>query len=465
MTSEDRPATPTGQPYGKQPVRSLARSLELQRAALEELPEATSSNYRGKTSYAPYPMIYMAEAEGARLTDVDGNEYIDFHCGVSSIIDGHCPPDQVAAVTAQINRGAYFATAHELEAETAALVNDLIPNSDLTKFISTGTEAVMSAIRLARAYTGKEKIVTFEGMYHGHADDVLVNVHPDHTSLGTRRNPTKLPEATGIPARKLDLVESVPWNDIALLEERLDRDGHDIAAVITEAVMSNSGLVWPDDGYLDRVQGLAREHDALFILDEVVTGFRMDLHGAQGYFDLAPDLAVYGKALSNGYPNAAVTGREDVMRFLKAEADKATFMGTFSGNPLVVAATHANLERLEALGEAGYDELHRKADRLAAGLADIVADSPHDGYVPPPAGFLYLHFTDGAAAAADWRGWRAVDAHTVEEKYEAFAAAMIGEGVFFPPKVGRINLMHAHRDEHIDRALEAAKVAIEAVPE
>lgn len=465
MTSKEPLETSSDAAYGRRPLRSYSRSMELRATALEELPDATSSNYRGKTSYDPYPMIFIESADGATVTDVDGNEYIDFHCGVSSIIDGHCPPGQVKAVTEQVNRGAYFATAHELEAQAAALVNELVPNSDLTKFISTGTEAVMSAIRLARAYTGKEKLLTFEGMYHGHNDDVLVNVHPDHASLGTRRNATKLPAATGIPRRKLDLVESVPWNDEALLEERLAREGDDIAALITEAVMSNSGLVWPDDGYLDRVQSLAREHEVLFILDEVVTGFRMGLHGAQGHFDLEPDLAVYGKALANGYPNAALTGREEVMRFLKAEPDKATFMGTFSGNPLVVAATHANLKRLKSLGETGYEELGDRAERLATGLREIVADSPHRGYVPEPAGFLYLHFTDGGPSPAGWRGWRDVDAHADEGKYAAFAASMIGEGVFFPPKVGRINLMHAHRDEHIDRALEAAKVAIEAVPE
>lgn len=464
MTSNEPIDTVDEASYGTRSLRSYSRSLQLREKALGELPDATSSNYRGKTSYDPYPMIFIESAEGATLTDVDGNEYVDFHCGVSSIIEGHCPPNQVEAVSAQLNRGAYFATAHELEAQAAALVNELLPNSDLTKFISTGTEAVMSAIRLARAYTGKDKILTFEGMYHGHNDDVLVNVHPNHASLGTRRNATKIPEATGVPTKKLELVESIPWNDIELLDERLDREGDNIAAIITEAVMSNSGLVWPNEGYLQELQSLARRHEVLFVLDEVVTGFRMDLHGAQGYFDLEPDLAIYGKALSNGYPNAAVTGREEVMRFLKAEPDKATFMGTFSGNPLVVAATLANLEQLNARGDDGYASLHANADRLATGLQDIVDDSPHPGYVPDPAGFTYLHFTDGQSTPADWQGWRDVDIHTDERKYAAFAAAMIGEGIFFPPKVGRINLMHAHRDEHVDRALEAAKVAIEAVP-
>lgn len=462
--TESRSITMTDGTYGSRPASAYARSMELRERALEELPEATSSNYRGDTAYAPYPMIFMESGEGATLRDVDGNEYVDFHAGVSAIIDGHRPPDQVEAVKAQVDRGAYFATAHELEAEAAGLVNELVPSADLTKFQSTGTEAVMSAIRLARAYTGKEKVLTFEGMYHGHNDDVLVNVHPPHSTLGTRRNATKIPESTGVPAAKLDLVESVPWNDAALLEERLERRGDEIAAVLTEAVMSNSGLVWPKDGYLDRLQAVAKEHDVLFILDEVVTGFRMGLGGAQAAFDLEPDLAVYGKALSNGYPNAALTGREEVMRFLKAEPDKATFMGTFSGNPLVVAATHANLERLREYGEAGYDELHRKADRLTAGLREILEDADHSAFVPEPAGFFYVHFTDGESDPDSWRDWRDVDAHTVAEKYKAFAAGMIGEGVFFPPKVGRVNLMHAHTDEHIDRALEAAKVAIDTVP-
>ena len=455
---------PPYESYGTLPLEAFDRSLHLQRRASDEIPEATSSNYRGRTSYAPYPMIYMSEADGTRLTDVDGNDYLDFHCGVSSIINGHRPEAQVEAVKRQLDRGPYFATTYELEYETAKLVNDLVPAADLTKFISTGTEAVMSAIRLARAYTGKEKLLKFEGMYHGHTDYTLVNVHPDVGSLGTTRNPTKFPESTGVPSGTLDTVVSIPWNDTELLAERLDREGHEIAAVITEAVMSNSGLLWPREGYLDEIRRLTREHDVLLILDEVVTGFRMDLHGAQAYFDLEPDLAVFGKALANGYPCAALTGRESVMGFIESQPDRATFMGTFSGNPLVVAAANANLQLLQSVGEGGYDELYERGRRLMEGLRDIAADAGEDVFVPEFAGFSFLHFIDGETDPAEWRDWRDLAAHIDENRYEQFASTMIGEGVFFPPKFGRINLTHAHTDEDVDQALDAAKVAIGQLP-
>jgi glutamate-1-semialdehyde 2,1-aminomutase len=452
-------------PYGNRPFSDFSRSIELQGRATEEIPEAASSNYRGESAYAPYPMVYMEEGDGAQLTDVDGNEYIDFHGGVSAIILGHSPEHVVETVSKQVRRGSYFATSTEMEYEAARLLNEVLPYGDRAKFISTGTEAVMTALRLARAYTGKEKVLKFEGMYHGHSDDVLVNVHPQAADLGSRRNPTKIPESSGVPSRKMDVVETVSWNDADLLAERLERDGDEIAAVVTEAVMSNSGLVWPEPDYLAEVRRLTHEHDVLLVLDEVVTGFRMGLTGAQGYFDIEPDLAVYGKALANGYPSAALTGRAEIMDFIRAGPDGATVMGTFSGNPVAVAAAKATLEELQNVGQAGYDDLFDLGDRLVTGLREILTDAGHDVFVPDHAGFTYVHFTDGRTDPGSWTDWRDVNAHTLPQKYPAFAAEMMGEGIFMPPKVGRINLVHAHTDEHVDAALEAATVAAERIPE
>lgn len=445
--------------YGSRPLQDFSNSIALQDSAKREIPEATSSNYRGSGAYAPHPMVYMEQGDGAILTDVDGNSYLDFHCGVSSIINGHSPPEQVKAVTAQVERGSYFATSYEQEQEAAALLNELVPGSDLTKFISTGTEAIMSALRLARAYTGKEKILKFEGMYHGHTDYALVNVHPNPENLGSRRNPTKIPETPGLPGETLETVESIPWNDVDLLEEKLERDGDEIAAVVTEAVMSNSGLLWPGDAYLKDLRRLTREHDVLFILDEVVTGFRMGLDGAQGYFDIEPDLAVFGKAMANGYPCAALCGREELMRFLESGSDTSTFMGTFSGNPLVVSAAHANLQALKEVGEEGYDDLYEKGERLTQGLREILTDAGHDVFIPKFAGFFCLHFVDEDSDPSTWTEWRDIAPHTDAEAYAEFASSMMGEGIFLPPKTGRINLMHAHTENHIDTFLEAAKTA------
>lgn len=447
--------------YGRRGLAHFDRSIQLQEDAVEHLPEATSSNYRGSSAYAPFPMIYMDEANGVTLTDVDGNEYIDFHCGVSSIISGHNPEQQRRAVREQLERGPYFATTYELEYETAKIINDIIPGSERVKFTSTGTEAIMSAIRLARAYTGKEKILTFEGMYHGHTNDALVNVHPPVEALGSRRNPHKIPETAGIPGATLEAVESIPWNDTDLLAEKLAREGDDIAAVITEATMSNSGLLWPTDGYLDQMRALTAEHDVLLILDEVVTGFRLALGGAQEYFGIRPDIAIYGKALANGYPCAAVTGRLGVMEYFTAGPDRTTFMGTFSGHPINVAATRGNLEVLLDLGTTGYTRFLERGENFVAALREIFADAGEPVFIPDFAGFTYIHFLESDDDPTGWTEWRDIAEGTDPAAYEQFASGMVGEGMFFPPKVGRINLTHAHTDDHLEPALEAAKSVLE----
>jgi len=450
--------------YGDKQVADYAESRRIQELALDELPEATSTHARGGRVYDPYPMVYLEDGDGATVTDVDGNEYIDYICGFSSIILGHNVERQVEAASEQLSKGTMFGTAHELEYETARLVNDLVPGSDYTKFTNSGTEGIMSALRLARAYTGKEKVLKFEGMYHGHSDYMLMNQKPAVNDIGTRHNPAKIPAAPGVPRKTVETVEAIPWNDSELLEEKLERDGDEIAAVITEAVMSNAGLIRPQDGFLQEVRRLTREHDVLLILDEVVTGFRMGLHGAQGQFDLEPDLAVFGKAIANGYSTGALTGREDVMQFLQNKPDKAPFLGTYTGNPLALAGAKANLELLMEHGDSGYDELDEKAHRLVTALREITDDAGHETFIPDPAGYFFMHFTDGETDPNDWTEWRNVEPHIYVDKYVDFARAMIGEGMFFIPRFGRINLTHSHTDEQIDRTIEAAKVAIEAVP-
>lgn len=440
------------------------RSVELQESALEELPEATSSNVRGQSSYDPYPMIYMEEGDGALLRDVDGNEYVDCLCGVSAIINGHAPAHQREAVKQQIDRGSYFATTYELEYETAKLVNDSIPSSDRTKFISTGTEAAMSAIRLARAYTGKEKVLKFEGMYHGHSDYMLMNVHPGTADLGTRNAAEKIPAVAGIPQGTREAVETLPWNDIELLERKLEREGDEIAAIITEGFLSNSGLLFPEDGYIEELRRVTREHDVLLILDEVITGFRVGMEGAEGYFGIEPDLSIWGKALANGYPCAALTGRAEIMDFIGGSPEQGDFMGTFSGNPVVVAATKANLELLQEVGEDGYRKLHARGQRLADAIEEAGNDAGHNVYVPDFIGFSHVYFHDGESDPRSWTNWRDVERHEEFDKWCAFAKAMIDEGVYMVPRNhGRFNLSHAHTDEHIDEAVEAAKEAVEKV--
>lgn len=459
----DPSETPSPRGYGKQPADAYDESIKLQRQAVDELPEATSTNARGNSAYAPYPVVYIEEGDGAMITDVDGNDYIDYLCGFSAIIAGHRVESQIEATEQQLGKGTLFGTASELEYETAQMVNDLVPGAELTKFTNTGTEGIMSAMRLARAYTGKEKILKFEGMYHGHNDYVMVNHQAGAGDLGTRRNPTKIPLAPGVPKKTMETVEAIPWNDADLLAEVLERQGDEIAAVATEAVMSNGGLLRPQDGFLDEVRELTREHNCLLILDEVVTGFRTGLHGAQGTFDIDPDLAVFGKAIANGYPGGALTGREEVMRFFQEQPGKAPFYGTYTGNPLTLAGMKANLENLQDIGQQGYKEFLDRGQGLVEGLREIATDAGHDVFIPDFAGYFFMHFTDGESDPATWTDWRDIDRHVETDKYKQFARNMIGEGVYFLPKFGRINMTHAHTDEHVNKTLEAAKIAIEDV--
>lgn len=450
--------------YEAGPRSDFRQSLELQKSAATEIPEATSSNVRGMTSYDPYPLIYMEKGEGAILHDVDGNEYIDCLCGVSAIIQGHAPARQREKVKSQIDRGSYFATTYEHEQEAARLMNEMIPSSERTKFISTGTEAAMSAVRLARAYTGKDKLLKFEGMYHGHFDDVLLNVHPNTEALGTRHNAEKIPSTTGIPQDKRKAVETLPWNDTSLLEQKLEQEGDEIAAVLTEAFLSNSGLIHPQDGYIQDLRRLTREHDVLLILDEVVTGFRAGFPGAETRFDIKPDLSIWGKAIANGYPCAAVTGRADIMEFLSGAPDESTFMGTFSGNPVVVAAAIANLEALREIGEEGYRQFFERGQRLAEGISEVTRGAGHDVWVPDFVGFTHVYFHDGMTDPETWSDWRDVDRHENSEKGRQFAKEMIDLGVYMVPRNhARLNLTHAHTDEHIDEIIDAAKTAAERV--
>lgn len=449
--------------YGDASSSRYERSSALEHRAAEQIPEGASSNARGQTAHEPHPMLFVDHADGATVTDVDGNEYVDLHCGASALILGHGHDHQSAVVRDQLDRGPYFATPHETEYEAAKLLNELVPASDMANFFSTGTEAVLNALRLAMAYTGRETVLKFEGMYHGMADQTLVNVRPEVADLGTRRNPAKITAAPGIPSPVLETVETLPWNDAALLEATLDRDGHRIAAIITEAVMGNGGLIWPEEGFLDRLRELADDHGILLVLDEVVTGFRMGLEGAQGYFRLEPDLAVFGKAMANGYPCAAVTGRRDVMEFVGGSPDRASFAGTFSGNPAATAATKGTLEALGDLGAAGYDEFRRKGQRLTEGLREVLADAGENAHVPDFAGFTCLHFVDRDADPGSWSDWRDIAPHVDHERYRTFAGEMISRGVFLPPRADRINLTHAHTDDHVDEILDTAVAAAEAV--
>lgn len=399
--------------------------------------------------------------DGSRVVDVDGNEYVDCHCGYSSVIIGHAPDDQVDAVGKQVHRGPYFGTPHELEYETSMRLQALFPGDRMTNFSSTGTEAIDTALRLARSYTGADKILKFEGMYHGHTNDMLVSVDPPRSVLGTRKSPTKIPKVTGIPTEAYENTEVLPWNDASLLSEKIRKEGDDIAAVITEGVLSNGGLTWPTEEFLEELRVVSAHDDILLILDEVVTGFRMGLRGAQGYFDLDPDLSIFGKALANGYPVSAIVGKPKVMRTIKGSPDTASTLGTFSGNPLVLSAATAALDQLTEIGERGYEKFHDRGNSLVAALRDIFDDSRHNSHVTDFAGFFYVHFLQ--QEPDHFRDWRDVEGAVAFDRHFDLWKELRREGVLIPPKFGRINLTHSHTAEDIETISEAVKVALERI--
>jgi len=436
-------------------------AAENTRKAAEEIPDGASSGSRGISAHEPYPMTIIESGDGSRITDIDDNVYIDCHCGYSSVILGHTPRRQVTAVKRQVENGPYFGTAHELEYQTAKRVHTLFPGERMTNFFSTGTEAVDSALRLARSYTGGEKILKFEGMYHGHTNDVLVSVDPPASVLGTKKSPVKIPKVTGIPSDAYEHTEVLPWNDAALLEEKMREEGDQIAAVITEAVLSNGGLAWPTEDFVQELDRIAGMNDVLLVLDEVVTGFRMGLRGAQGYFDIDPDLTIFGKALANGYPVSAVTGKSEIMNFISGSPDTASTLGTFSGNPLVLSAAKESLGLLSELGERGYDEFRERGDELVAAIREIFDDSPHHGHVTDFAGFFYVYFTNSETDTLN--DWRDIEEVVVFDRHHDLWKELRDEGVLIPPQFGRLNLTHAHTDADIEIIREAVKSALERI--
>ena len=291
-------------------MRSYEKSIALYERTRKSLAGGVSSNVR----YAATPVpLFFARGEGARLFDVDGNVHIDYVLGNGPAILGHAPPKVVAAVAASLGEGQLFAAQNPRETELAERLTGLLPSAEVVRFTTSGTEAVLMAMRLARAFTGRDKILKFEGHYHGWSDQAYISARPPLNEAGPADSPVPVAGSPGMPASVLGDVAVCGWNDLELLEQALERHRGEIAAVIMEPIMVNGGAILPLPGYLAGVKELCRKHGALFILDEVITGFRVGLGGAQAKFGVAADLSIYAKAVAAGFPLALVAGRRDVM--------------------------------------------------------------------------------------------------------------------------------------------------------
>jgi len=427
--------------------KALARSSELFERAQNILIGGVNSPVRAFRAVGGSPLI-IDRAQGSRLWDVDGREYIDYVCSWGALILGHADPDVVAAVAEQARRGTSYGMTSPLEIELGELIAKAVPSVERIRFVSSGTEAAMSAIRLARGFTKRDYILKFEGGYHGHADSFLVEAGSGLATLGISASP-------GVPDALAALTLNAPYNDLDAVDRLFEDHAGKIAAVILEPIAANMGVVPPQPGFSEQLQEIAHREGTLLILDEVITGFRAAYGGAQSLFHVQPDLSVFGKIIGGGLPVAAYGGRRDIMEMI-APLGPVYQAGTLSGNPLAMRAGLASLPKLSASGF--YETLNRKALRLADGLRSALRNSGLPGQVNIAGSLLTLFFS--AEPVRDYAGAKKSDT----ARFAAFFNNMLDRGVFLPPsQFEALFVSAAHSDEDIDRTVSAARESLQAI--
>ena len=404
--------------------------------------------------FSPYPP-FIEHGEGSRIWDVDGNEYVDYALGFGPLLLGHRHPELTKSVVEVITeRGTIFALSHDLEYEAAERVVSHLPSVDMVRFSNSGNEAVMSAIRLARGYTGKDKIVRFEGHYHGWSDIIHWNVRSPLPAIGLKHAPRPVPGTSGIPASYADSLIIQPWNAPEILEKTIKRRGHEIAAIITEPLMCNLGATAAQEGYLQFLRDLCDANDILLIFDEVITAFRVGLSGAQGYYGVLPDITTMAKALGGGYPVAAMGAKQEIMNLMAHH--QVSHAGTYNQNVMCMAAVKATIDILEQPGV--YDQLFALGDRLRSGLEEVIREAGLPATAQGIGPVLQIWFED--SPILDYR-----DAMTRKSFgiHSLFVKAMFKRGVIFNGQMGVWYISTAHTEADIDFTLEAASQAIEDV--
>ncbi len=410
--------------------------------AQELLPGGVSSPVRAFRAVGGTP-LFIDRGEGAYLVDVDGNRYVDYVLSWGPLILGHAHPRVVAALEAALHNGTSFGAPSPLELELARLICEAMPSLELVRFVSSGTEATMSALRLARAFTERPKIVKFVGCYHGHADLLLVQAGSGVATLG-------LPDSPGVTPGAVGDTLAAPFNDLPAVE-RLFAAHDDIAAVIVEPVAGNMGVVLPQDGFLEGLRALTASHGALLVFDEVMTGFRVAPGGAQALYGITPDLTTLGKVIGGGLPVGAYGGRREIME-LVAPAGPVYQAGTLSGNPLAMTA---GIATLRALAEPGvWGGLEGASSRLEAGL-----DSLGDDVQVARVGTMFgMFFAD--VAVTSWDTAKLADTN----RFAAFHRAMLDRGVYLAPSQFEAGFLStAHGDAEIEATLDAARDALSGV--
>ena len=402
--------------------------------------------------------IYFERGEGSKLYDVDGNEYIDYLLGYGPLILGHCPESVVEAVRAQLDSGTLFGSPHETIVELAEKLVEIVPCYELVRFSNTGSEAVQAVQRLARGFTGKPKILKFEGHYHGWYDNIYISHLPEALSMiGLENDPWPVLGTPGQPQSVLQDIVVLGWNDLDIIEKTLRTRGHEIAAIITEPIMSNCGVIPPNAGYLEGLRELTQKYDVLLIFDEVITGFRPCLGGAQEYYGVTPDLAIFAKALGGGYPIISWGGRRDIMDFIAQR--KVVHAGTFNANPLCATAALATVTELARDNGAVYARMTALTDSLKAGIAESAAAHGIPIRLQGIGPFFGLSFRDPDVPITNYR-----EAHGESPLYPQFRLALLERGVhIFPTEKGLWYLSAAHTENDISRTIAAIDEAFAAL--
>ena len=420
----------------------MSRSSELFTAAQKHIPGGVNSPVRAFKGVGGDP-IFFKKAKGAYVYDEDGNQYIDYVGSWGPMIVGHAHPDVLKSVQETMQNGLSFGAPTELETQMADLVCKLVPSMDMVRMVSSGTEATMSAIRLARGYTGRDKIVKFEGCYHGHSDSLLVKAGSGALTLG-------VPTSPGVPAALAEHTITLSYNKIEEVKQVFKEIGDQIACIIVEPVAGNMNCIPPVAGFLEGLREVCDEYGSVLILDEVMTGFRVSLGGAQGYYNIKPDLTTLGKVIGGGMPVGAFGGKREIMEHI-APLGPVYQAGTLSGNPVAMAAGIATLNIVSQDGF--YETLTKQTTKLVDGLKERAAKS-NIPLTTNQAGAMFGFFFTEEKEITTFEQVSACD----PERFKKFYHGMLNEGVYLAPsayETGFVSSMHS--DEDIAKTLDAAE--------
>ncbi len=424
-----------------------SRSQQLYRRAREVIPGGVNSPVR---SYSPYP-LFIASAKGSKFKTVDSQEYLDYCMAYGALIDGHARAEVIEAVEEALEKGSIYGQPTEMEVELVELIASIMPSMKMVRLVNSGTEATMHAIRLARAFTEKKKVLKFEGGFHGSHDSVLVKAGSGATLLGS-------PSSEGVPSEVAKNTLVSRFNDEKIASKIIRDHSSELAGVMVEPVLGNIGPVLPRPGFLETLRKVTEENEVLLIFDEVITGFRLSMGGAQEYYKIRPDLTILGKVLGGGLPLSAFGGRRDIMEKL-APMGPVYQAGTYSGNPVSVSAALATLQSLKKRGGQVYSRLEKMGDTMRRGISDHLEAARVTAQVSGLGSMFQLFFTD--RQVTDYHSAKSADIR----KYEKYFHSLLASRIFVPPsQFETCFLSTAHTEDELESTLDAIGAAMKTLP-